>query len=329
MTKEQFLALLVEELEDYDVPSSSIREIEEEYRSMLEDALENGDTVENFVKRMGSAKKIARTIAKEQPSSSKPNIVALMPFISTAIFFLLGVLANAWHPGWLVFLLIPISSLVRKRNFDYRPLLVFVILIVFILGGTYLNAWSPLWALFLLLFVTSPNQRSLLLQINKMYTLLAIILFVAGVFALEYEWIVVQDASLWIGLAPLVFLPTFILGLATGAIRISIDMNHHRWQDVITHIAAFVALVSMYVLLGIYFDVWHPAWVLFFLIPVYAILRGRQERSLVSFMPFIATTLFVLVGEYVSLPNGGSSYILSWLFFLLIPITGILSSRKR
>ena len=82
-------------------------------------------------------------------------------------------------------------------------------------------------------------------------------------------------------------------------------------------------------MLGIYFDVWHPAWVLFFMIPVYSILRHQSSFSLVPLMPFIATTLFVLVGEYIALPNGGSSYILSWLFFLLIPITSILESRKR
>ena len=57
---------------------------------------------------------------------------------------------------------------------------------------------------------------------------------------------------------------------------------------------------------------------------VYPLLRHQSSFSLVPLMPFIATTLFVIVGEFMSLSNGGSSYILSWLFFLLIPITSIL-----
>lgn len=328
MTKQQFLANLVEELEDYGVPASSIQEIEIEYRSMIEDALENGETLENFVKRMGSAKKIARSISKDY-RSNKPNIVAITPFLSTALFFLFGVLANAWHPGWLVFLLIPMTALLRKRKIDYRPLSVFVILIVFILGGTYFDAWNPLWALFLILFVLSPNEKSTLVTINKLYTLVAIMLYIVGVFALQYEWIDVANASLYGMFAPLIFIPSLILGLASGVIQISIDIPRQGWQGFILHLLGVVTLVVIYVLLGIYWGVWHPGWVLFFLIPVYSILRTQKSFSLLPFMPFITTTLFVLVGEYIPLPNGGSSYVLSWLFFLLIPMEGILETRKR
>ena len=71
--------------------------------------------------------------------------------ISIAYWFL-GMMFHAWHPGWLLFLLIPIwysfISAVRKGNatiFAY-PVLV---TLVFLCAGFWLDIWHPAWTLYL------------------------------------------------------------------------------------------------------------------------------------------------------------------------------------
>lgn len=71
--------------------------------------------------------------------------------ISIAYWFL-GMMFHAWHPGWLLFLLIPIwysfISAVKKGNatiFAY-PVLV---TLVFLCAGFWLDIWHPAWTLYL------------------------------------------------------------------------------------------------------------------------------------------------------------------------------------
>ena len=40
--------------------------------------------------------------------SFKKRIIAATPMICLIIFLLLGFLKDAWHPGWIVFLTIPV-----------------------------------------------------------------------------------------------------------------------------------------------------------------------------------------------------------------------------
>jgi hypothetical protein len=144
MTKASFLKELLEKLRDDGLSDQESHDIHEEYSSMIDDALEHGEDLESFVKRMGSAKKIAKAIRKSYPDKT-PKLVQLMPFLATASFFLLGVLAQAWHPAWLVFLLIPVSGILSKRRIAWEGFSVFVILTIFILMGTYGDLWNPFW----------------------------------------------------------------------------------------------------------------------------------------------------------------------------------------
>ena len=72
--------------------------------------------------------------------------------IITIIYFIIGVTYGAWHPAWLLFLLIPIwysfISAVKKGNatiFAY-PVLV---TLVFLCAGFWLDIWHPAWVLYL------------------------------------------------------------------------------------------------------------------------------------------------------------------------------------
>lgn len=72
--------------------------------------------------------------------------------IICVIYLLIGVFFGAWHPGWLLFLLVPIwyslIEAVARRNADCFAYPVLVTLL-FLCGGFFLNAWHPGWVLFI------------------------------------------------------------------------------------------------------------------------------------------------------------------------------------
>lgn len=75
-----------------------------------------------------------------------------IPVVILICYLLIGVLFNAWHPGWLVFLLVPIwyslTVAVENRNaycFAYPVLAALIYLCL----GIFLNAWHPGWIIFL------------------------------------------------------------------------------------------------------------------------------------------------------------------------------------
>lgn len=68
------------------------------------------------------------------------------------LYLIIGTMFNAWHPGWLLFLLIPIwqtfAEAVNNRNayiFAYPVLAAFLYLCI----GFFMNAWHPGWVIFL------------------------------------------------------------------------------------------------------------------------------------------------------------------------------------
>lgn len=83
------------------------------------------------------------------------------------LYLVIGLFFNAWHPGWILFLLVPLwysfVSAVRKRNaniFAY-PILV---TLLYMCAGFFFNAWHPGWVLYLSIpiyysFVSSHRRK--------------------------------------------------------------------------------------------------------------------------------------------------------------------------
>lgn len=76
-----------------------------------------------------------------------------VPIIITIIYLALGFAAELWHPGWIVFLMIPvidsvITCIIRKsiRHFCYP---VFITAVFLLLGCTVQGAWGWSWILLL------------------------------------------------------------------------------------------------------------------------------------------------------------------------------------
>lgn len=332
MTKEKFLEQLQEALEDEFIPQQIIADTLKEYGSMIDDALESGQSIEIFSQRMGSPKKVAKALAKEHPHRGRQSnrMVALTPFIATISFFLLGVFLNAWHPGWLVFLMIPIAGILSSSRISWPNLFTFLILIVFILGGTYFDLWTPLWSLFLLLLVL-PNNRKNVERIKPFaiaYSVIVVSLYHAWVLLPLDIFITPEQRTILDFILPLIgFVPLVVYGFFKLVIQIQLDdlwKSENRLRNLI-NVGVVLGIVILYVTLGLSLEgFWHPGWLLFLLIPVYFIVLNAKRFPIVEVMPFIATILFVLVGEYVTIQNNTSGYVISWLFFLLIPISGIL-----
>ena len=94
---------------------------------------------------------------EKQPRRSKVSkkISKLTPVIAVLVFLILGFCFNAWHPGWVVFLAIPLVELllsIFRRQGKARIISITFIscLIGYLLLGFCLKAWHPGWLIFFL-----------------------------------------------------------------------------------------------------------------------------------------------------------------------------------
>lgn len=88
-------------------------------------------------------------------------VIGLIAILAAAAYFALGFGLNKWHPGWLVFLSIPIAAIVfdifKKKDLggSVVGLAALFATIVFMLLGTLLGAWRIAWLIFLLVPITA------------------------------------------------------------------------------------------------------------------------------------------------------------------------------
>lgn len=71
------------------------------------------------------------------------------PVLVSFIYLVLGFVFNLWHPGWLIFLTIPLHYL-PERDKNPRRILTnpVMVVIIYLLLGFYLNLWHPGWLIF-------------------------------------------------------------------------------------------------------------------------------------------------------------------------------------
>ena len=83
------------------------------------------------------------------------------------------------------------------------------------------------------------------------------------------------------------------------------------WED----FPFLVPVAILYVILGFYFNLWHPGWLIFFTIPIYytAIEDNRFNLGKVPYPLFVAP-VYLIMGFYWNLWHPG------WLIFLTIPL---------
>lgn len=81
--------------------------------------------------------------------------------LCVAAYLLLGFLGGWWHPGWLVFLAIPlyhgmVDMIVKRRIRGIPTFLVAIVsTVVYIVLGVVLHMWHPTWLIFLAIPITA------------------------------------------------------------------------------------------------------------------------------------------------------------------------------
>ncbi len=95
--------------------------------------------------------------------SWKEKIVSITPFLSVIAFLLLGFLKDAWHPGWVVFLSIPLSAFIFGEKSLYYGFAL-ILGVTYLLIGLLADGWHPWWIIFLLYpvftILVKPNKTT-------------------------------------------------------------------------------------------------------------------------------------------------------------------------
>lgn len=94
-------------------------------------------------------------------NSFKNRFIAATPMICLIAFLLLGFLADAWHPGWVVFLAIPIVPSILNKSLS-RLLYPSLCVLAFFVLGLVFGLWHPGWIVFLTIpvfYILFPERK--------------------------------------------------------------------------------------------------------------------------------------------------------------------------
>lgn len=86
--------------------------------------------------------------ARKEQDRQQKKLAALYPILITGLYLVLGVMFHLWHPGWLLFLTIPLFYMRPKNNLQRfcNPVMITIIYLVL---GFFFNLWHPGWLVFL------------------------------------------------------------------------------------------------------------------------------------------------------------------------------------
>ncbi|MGD9909718.1 MAG: DUF1700 domain-containing protein [Candidatus Izemoplasmatales bacterium] len=316
--KQQYLEQLRVLMTRYDIQSDELKDIINDYDQMYEDGLSRGLTHEEIYAFLGSPEKVVDDMkdsysyvgVKVKRHNSK--LIALMPFISVILFFILGMGFNLWHPGWLVFLLIPMVAILLESKTSLVSMLTalspFIATITFFIIGYIWGIYHPSWLIFLIVPMIGALGGKNKLQaygfIGVMLVSIALYLFLGYTYN---EW----------NYSGFVFLLPIAYGVMTGEIRISFAHSKMGKKMALTVIAALVIFFTV----GYFFNAWAWIWMIYLGIPVMAILLNVKDRNkIVALMPFISVIIFYSLGYFLSW------WAFSWIAFLLIPVVAIIKN---
>ncbi len=84
---------------------------------------------------------------------------AIYPIFITFLYLLLGFSFQLWHPGWLMFLTIPLYYMKPKTTAEIwmNPVM---ITLIFLILGFFFGLWHPGWMLFFLIPISAILQSN-------------------------------------------------------------------------------------------------------------------------------------------------------------------------
>lgn len=187
--KNNYLNELKELLDNYVMDESEKNEIIADYDDMYNGYFDKGITDDEIVKKLGSPRSIVRDLTEgyrkvEKPLPGGGKFIALTPFIALISYFILGLGYNLWHPGWVVFVIIPISAIIvemgKTRDEQLTTALSpFFATLIYLYIGFYHDLWHPGWIIFIIIPILGVwNSRRTLTKLDLIVSLSP---FLAGI----------------------------------------------------------------------------------------------------------------------------------------------------
>lgn len=239
-------------------------------------------------------------------------LTALSPFIAVTGYGIIGFYYGYWHPGWVIFLIIPVTAIITDRkSMKFLELLTalspFVAVSIYFLFIGPNDLWIPGWIIFLIIPAIGILNEKNVGKVILWETLLiggAILYVYIGETYGAYDW------------ALLAFAPVTLYAILQSDTNIFQMPKEYRY--------IVIATIIIYIGLGLLsntFDInmWGYAWLVFLLIPVYAIHKeAHGNEKIIAYMPFLSVFIFYTLGYFLDL------WAYAWLAFLLIPVVAII-----
>lgn len=320
--KTNYLKKLRTELEVFQAKQSEIDDIINDYSQLYDDAQFAGKTDDDIVEMLGDPKQIAYdlldTLKLKKEKGVKQKIIALTPFISLIIFMVLGIGFELWHPGWLVFLMIPITAILftTRLKDGIIALTPFISVVVYMILGFGFTLWHPGWLIFLLIPVTailfSTRAKDMPVALSPFIAVIAFILLGT------YE-------DLW-NPGWLIFLGIPMVGI----------LYHNNLLKVIIFELSFGIAIAFYLYMGYVYGSWTYGALGYMLPIVVGIAFGditvtgwegftgkQSKKAIIMFSTIITSIALFLTFGFVF-----TGWAWAWQVFLAIPVMGIVISGK-
>lgn len=323
--KDNYLLELKALLDDYDMDKLDKDDIISDYSDMYDSWIDKGFSDEETLDKLGSPKSIIRDLTEEykkivKPQSGSQKLIALMPFISLGIFFILGFGYDLWHPGWMVFLLIPVVAIVlemgsKKNPHLFTALSPFFATFVFLYLGIAHDLWHPAWIVFLMTPILGIwNSRFHMSKISLVNSLLPFAATIAyAILGLNGYWV-----EGWV-----VFLLIPMVGMLN---------NKNKYEMMIWEILC-IGGIAGYLYIGIVFSShWQYAWLSFAPVVIYSLFLDEVDFNVIIFDKDASLPLkMAIIGALILFASFGiiGYWGISWLFLLLIPVIAILTEAPK
>lgn len=363
--KNNYLEDLRKLLDDYKMDDIEKVDIITDYSDMYDSWNEKGLTDDEVEKKLGHPRSIIRELTEgykkvESPLPGSEKAIALSPFVTTIAYLVLGFGFDLWHPGWLIFLLIPVTAIIMsmgktKEDHLTTALSPFIATTIYLVLGFGYDLWHPAWIIFLIIPVLGIwNSRYEMRKIDLLTALspfISVLAYMAlGYYGYWVEGVVVfmlipmlgilnhpnkKAVFLWeilaiVGIAGFLYIGTSYENAWQYSwlafipfVVMSIFMND--WSDTENMSKPYILISAgsllAFLLFGLLVGDWAVAWLFFLAIPVYAIsTETNNKEKAVALSPFVALVIFMLVGYYFNLWH------LSWIIFTIIPMTAIIKN---
>ncbi len=323
MTKNEYLTQIRHLFADYRISRDELEDILNDYGQMWDDAAAQGLSEDEIIAKLGQPEKVVLELGetRERRKDGRGNgkIIALMPFLCVAVFMGLGLSPlHLWHPGWMVFLLIPVTGILVGMRKKHNPhvltaLSPFFAVVAFLVLGFGWSLWHPGWMVFLMVpviaILVSARQRTFLQTLTALSPFIAVIAFIF------------LGTKGWWNPGWLVFLIIPMLGV----------LNHKDSWIKIGFEICFAVAIGIYLFAGYRYGLWNIGAFAFALPILFGLLVG-EIRIQIGGRRSLPVLITVIMAIAVYLGVGllwGETFAWLWVIFLAVPVVAIVTNAKK